>query len=209
MTVENPLAVIAVDVQNDFCPEGKLAVSEGDQVVFPLNRLFTAANKAGMLTVATRDWHPQEAEHFAGFGGIWPEHCVIGTDGAKFHPDLQIDPVTLIVSKGVNGKDAYSGFEGTITYSPDRNDLGTSLDEALKARGVNRLLVGGLATDYCVKQTCLNAVELGYEVNLVQEAVRAVDINEGDGQEALAKMQDRGVRVISLERALDLIAQAR
>lgn len=206
--IEHRSAVIAVDVQNDFCPGGKLAVAQGNLVVEPLNKLFQAADQTGMLTIVTRDWHPKQAVHFAGFGGVWPEHCIMESEGAKFYPDLKIDPATFIVSKGVDGKDAYSGFDGSITSSADRADLGTPLNDVLRARGIKRLFVGGLATDYCVKQTAIDGARFGYQVFLIEEAVRAVDINPGDGNRALEEMKNSGVKVISLERALELIAQS-
>ncbi len=208
MIERKPSAVIAVDVQNDFCPGGKLPVKEGNLVADPINQLFKAADLTGVLKVATRDWHPIQAVHFAGFGGVWPEHCIMESEGAKFHPDLKIDPATFIVSKGVDGKDAYSGFDGSITSSPDKADLGTPLNDVFLARGIQRLFVGGLATDYCVKQTAMDGVKLGYQVFLIEEAVRAVDINPGDGNRALEEMKDSGVKVISLERALELMAQS-
>lgn len=200
-------AVIAVDVQNDFCPGGKLPVTEGNLVVAPLNTAFQAARKLGLPVFATRDWHPEKAQHFAGFGGIWPEHCVIDTPGGQFHPDLQIDEKTIVISKGVDGQDAYSGFDGKVTASPDQAEINQPLEDVLKARGANRLILGGLATDYCVKATAIAAAELGFETYVIQEAVRAVDINPDDGQKALEEMIDKGVRVISLERALELIGQ--
>lgn len=208
MTIEQKIntALVMVDVQNDFCPGGKLPVTEGNLVVNPLNMAFQAARKVGLPIIATRDWHPLDAPHFEGFGGVWPEHCVKDSDGAAFRSDLMIDNNTIIVSKGIDGQDAYSGFEGEITSSPLEIDLTQPLDSVLKARGVNRLLVGGLATDYCVKATALKAVELGYETYVITEAMRAVDINPGDGQKAIQEMIDQGVRVISIERALAMLA---
>src|SRR5262245_49015730 len=135
-------ALIVVDVQNDFCPGGSLAVARGDEVVAPLNKLIQEFLDRGEPVYQTRDWHPAEPSHFATYGGNWPLHSVPGTPGAEFHPELIRDPRIKIISKGVEaGEDGYSGFDGT------------DLAEQLRAQEVDEVWVGGLATDYCVKQT--------------------------------------------------------
>ncbi len=175
-------ALIMVDVQNDFCPGGSLAVTEGDQVVKPLNKI----KQLFSVVVATRDWHPGITKHFLEFGGKWPPHCVSGTKGAEFHPGLDTESA-VVVSKGTDPENdaGYSGFEG-VTVD------GKSLDEYLFEKGITRVFVGGLATDYCVKATVLSALDSGLEVVVVTDAVRAVNINADDGANAIGEMEDAG-----------------
>jgi nicotinamidase/pyrazinamidase len=174
-------ALIVVDVQNDFLPGGALAVGDGDAVVAPLNRLMAAFDEAGLPVVATRDWHPDGHVSFTAQGGPWPVHCVAGTQGAQFDADLAVPPGAIVVSKAdTQEKDAYSGFEGT--------DLGVRL----RALGVQRVFVGGLATDYCVLNTVLDARRLGFDVVLLTDAVRAVNVAPADGDEAIAAMLESG-----------------
>jgi nicotinamidase/pyrazinamidase len=169
-------------VQNDFCPGGALAVARGDEVVEPLNRLIERFRKAELPVFATRDWHPERTRHFKDYGGLWPAHCVQGTRGAEFHPDLRLGEDVVILSKGMAAEeDAYSAFQAV-----DQN--GTSLAELLRRDGVERIFVGGLATDYCVKQTVLDGLKEGFQVVVVDQAVRAVDLNPGDGERAMAEM---------------------
>lgn len=187
-------ALIMVDVQNDFCPGGSLAVPEGDQVVQPLNKLkklFSAAK-----VIATRDWHPRNTRHFQERGGKWPPHCVNGTKGAEFHPDLDTE-FTVVVSKGMDAENdaGYSGFEGTTV-------TGLTLDEYLSEKGVQRVFVGGLATDYCVKATVLDALQKGYEVAVVTDAIRAVNINPGDGEKAIKEMTEAGAVFVTSDEVV-------
>lgn len=172
-------ALILVDVQNDFCPGGALPVAEGDKVVGPLN----AAMRAGSwLTVATRDWHPADHCSFKLFGGSWPAHCVAGTPGAALHPGLDLSRVQVVVSKGtLREREAYSGFEGT------------GLAGLLRERGIRRVFVGGLATDYCVKATALDARKAGFQVVLLDDAIRGVEVAPGDCARALDAMRGAGV----------------
>lgn len=186
-------ALVIVDVQNDFCPGGALAVARGDEVVEPLNRLIERFGKAGLPIFATRDWHPARTRHFKEYGGLWPAHCIQGTQGAEFHPDLKLGENVVILSKGMAAEeDAYSAFQAV-----DQN--GTSLAELLRRDGVERIFVGGLATDYCVKQTVLDGLKEGFQVVVIDRAVRAVDLNPGDGDRALAEMIRAGA-----SKALDL-----
>lgn len=177
-------ALIVVDVQNDFCPGGALAVPRGDEVVPVANALL---RKEGWFRVASRDWHPANHCSFQAQGGPWPPHCVQQTKGAEFHPKLDKEAIDLVVSKADRPeKDAYSAFQET------------GLAEELRKRGVERVFVLGLATDYCVKSTALDAVRAGFKVFVVEEGCRAVEVNPGDGEKALAEMRDGGVKMIGV-----------
>lgn len=185
-------ALIVVDVQNDFCPGGSLAVPEGDAVVPVLNQYLERASAAGIPIVASRDWHPQETAHFAAFGGTWPVHCVQGTPGADFHAELRLPPETLIASKGMSARDeGYSALEGQL---PD----GRNVLDALRELGVTRIHAGGLATDYCVRATVLGALAAGFETFLLRDASRAVDVTPGDGERAIAEMLAAGAKAESV-----------
>jgi nicotinamidase/pyrazinamidase len=177
-------ALIVVDVQNDFCPGGSLAVERGDEVVKPLNRLIREFLSRGEPVFKSRDWHPAETKHFAAYGGTWPVHCVQNTRGAEFHKDLVEDPRIEIVSKGLGDEDQYSAFDGT------------DLAERLREQGVTELLVGGLATDYCVKNTVLDALREGFKVKAVGEAMRAVNLSPGDDARAIEEMRRAGAEII-------------
>jgi nicotinamidase/pyrazinamidase len=179
-------ALVIVDVQNDFCPGGALAVPGGDAVVPVLNRYAARFRERGAPVFASRDWHPPRTRHFKDFGGVWPPHCVQETRGAAFHPELQLPEGTEVVSKGMDPEqDAYSVFQAETAD-------GMPFAAALGERGVQRLFVGGLATDYCVKATVLDALKEGFEVVLLADAVGAVDVTPGDGERALAAMQAAG-----------------
>ena len=173
-------ALLLVDVQNDFCPGGALAVADGDAVVPVLNRWIEAARQGGAKVYASRDWHPTNHISFAARGGLWPTHCVQDTPGAAFHPDLELPNDTVVVSKAQQPyHEAYSAFDG--------GELG----KELRAAGIRRLWVGGLATDYCVKASVLDAVELpGLEVHVITDAIRAVDVVPGAGEAALNAMRE-------------------
>ena len=171
--------LIVVDVQRDFCPGGALAVPRGDEVVPVINRLLALTSWS---TVATRDWHPADHCSFRAQGGIWPPHCVAGTDGAAFHPALDQGRIRRVVSKATTSDaEAYSGFQGT--------DLAVQL----AALGIRRAFVCGLATDYCVKATALDARRAGLDVVVVEDAIRGVEVRSGDCAAALAEMQAAGV----------------
>ena len=177
-------ALIVVDVQNDFCPGGALAVARGDEVVAPLNRLIGEFLERGEPVYKSRDWHPARTKHFAAYGGTWPVHCVQGTAGAEFHRDLLDDPRVRVVSKGLGDEDSYSAFDGT------------TLAEDLRREGVGEVWVGGLATDYCVKNTVLDALRAGFRVRALHDAMRAVNLRPGDGERALAEMRAAGAEVV-------------
>ncbi len=186
-------ALVVVDVQNDFAdPAGSLSVAGGSDVVAILNREIARARAAGALIVYTQDWHPPDTAHFAKDGGVWPVHCVAGSWGAEFHPRLVVDGPT--VRKGANGEDGYSGF--TMRDPATGAEVPTELDELLRASGVHRVVVGGLATDYCVRATALDAVRLGYATSLLNDASRAVDLAPGDGDRAVTEMNDAGVAIV-------------
>jgi nicotinamidase/pyrazinamidase len=187
-------ALVIVDVQRDFCPGGTLAVSGGDEVVPVLNRYAERFAARGSAIFASRDWHPAWTTHFKEYGGVWPPHCVQATPGADFHAALALPDGTEIVSKGTDpDEDAYSVFQA-------RTRAGTPFAEALAERGVRRLFIGGLATDYCVKATVLDARGRGFEVALLEDAVRAVDVSPGDGARALDEMASAGATFVRLER---------
>jgi nicotinamidase/pyrazinamidase len=184
-------ALLVVDFQNDFCPGGALAVPDGDRISDPLDRLLDRFD----LVVATRDWHPPNHGSFVGVDvdpsrwrgtdppSIWPVHCVQGTPGAELHPSLDRSKIDRVVDKGQDRwSQGYSAFQDT------------ELADFLRSRGVERLVVGGLATDYCVKQSVLDARGLGFDVTVVEDAIRGVDVNAGDSDRAVAEMRAAGAR---------------
>ncbi len=205
-------ALLLIDVQNDFCPGGSLAVKDGDQIIPYLNLLMRAFVYKGSRIIKSRDWHRADTNHFEVNGGTWPVHCVQNTYGAEFHPDLYTIPEILniqgklgsdfqhneedvpeiiIISKGMENGDQYSAFDGF-----DKTDgTGRPLLEVLKDLGIRKLQIGGLATDYCVKQTVLDALKYGFKVGLSTRAIKAVDRNEGDGDKAIAEMEAAGAVV--------------
>lgn len=186
-------ALIVVDVQNDFAhPEGGLYVSGGETVVPVVNAEVGKAQENGGYVVYTADWHPASTPHFAKDGGIWPVHCVGDTWGALFHPDLVV--AGPIVRKGVDGQDGYSGFT-TRDPSTDRTEP-TELAKLLRNVGVTTLVVAGLATDYCVKSTVLDALTEGFSVTLLTDAVRAVDLEAGDGDRAMTQITAAGATLL-------------
>ncbi len=185
-------ALVIVDVQNDFCPGGALAVPDGDRVVPVLNGYAERFARDGAPVFASRDWHPVRTKHFKADGGVWPPHCVQGTRGAEFHPELRLPAGTEVVSKGMDPEtDAYSCFQAETAE-------GLPFAAALGERGAGRLFVGGLATDYCVKATALDALKEGFEVVVLEDAVAAVDLAAGDGARALADMTGAGALLARL-----------
>ena len=182
MKIQPTDALIIVDVQNDFCPGGALAVPEGDKVVEPINRVAPLFRHV----VTTQDWHPPNHCSFQQSGGIWPVHCVAGTPGAELHPQLNQQPVNIRIRKADTvDRDAYSGFDHT------------DLAEQLRSRGVARVFVCGLATDYCVRATALDALREGFATFVLTNAVRGVDAQPGDSEKALREMQQAGVNLIT------------
>jgi nicotinamidase/pyrazinamidase len=183
-------ALIVVDVQNDFAdPGGTLYVAGGEHVVSLINAEIAEAKDQGAFVVYTADWHPANTPHFAKDGGIWPDHCIGGTWGAEFYPDLVVDGP--VVRKGVDGRDGYSGF--TIRHPTTDETEATELASLLRDAKITTLYITGLATDYCVLATALDGLAEGFSVHLIGDAVRAVDLQEGDGERALAQMAAAGV----------------
>jgi len=185
MANEKKKALIVVDVQNDFCPGGSLAVANGDEVIAPLNRLIKEFLDRGEPVFKSRDWHPAATKHFIPYGGIWPVHCVQNTPGAEFRAGLSEDPRITVISKGIDeSADGYSAFDGT------------DLARILRDQEVKEVWVGGLATDYCVKHTVLDALRLGFEVKALADAMRAVNVKPDDGALAIAEMRTAGAEII-------------
>jgi nicotinamidase/pyrazinamidase len=177
-------ALLVVDVQKDFLPGGALAVAHGDGVVAPLNAAIRAFERAGRPIYASRDWHPASHCSFRARGGPWPPHCVAGTSGAEFADGLALPPSAVIISKAdTPDTDAYSAFGGS------------DLAAQLQRRGVRRVVIGGLTTDYCVVNTVLDALAAGFEVVVLADAIRAVDVRPGDGARALEAMRKAGARL--------------
>jgi nicotinamidase/pyrazinamidase len=183
-------ALAVVDVQNDFAdPDGSLYVRDAESVIDVANAEIEAAKAAGAFVVYTQDWHPAETPHFAKDGGTWPVHCVGGTWGAELHPRLVV--AGPLVRKGSGGEDGYSGFSMVHPTTGDMTPTG--LDKLLRAHEIERLVVVGLATDYCVKETALDAMRLGYTTTVVADGIRPVEVEPGDGQRAVDAMAAAGV----------------
>lgn len=180
-------ALIIVDVQNDFCPNGALPVPEGDKIIPNLNIYIRRFSTLKRPVFVTRDWHPPDHISFRLRGGPWPPHCVQNTWGAELHKDLRLPKNTIIVSKAYErDKEAYSGFQGT------------DLAERLRALGIKRLFIGGLATDYCVKNTVLDALKEGFEAYLLEDAIKGIDAQPGDSEKAIKEMVEKGAKLVRL-----------
>ena len=191
---EGRTALVIVDLQNDFADaSGSLTVADGAQVVPRVNELVAAAREAGAFVVATQDWHPVVTPHFEKDGGTWPVHCVAGTWGAELHPALHLPADAPRIRKGIAGEDGYSAF--TVRDPASGEETATELEALLRGRGIERLVVCGLATDYCVKETALDGARLGFEVEVVADAVAAVNLGPVDGERAFAEMSAAGVRI--------------
>ena len=188
---ERRSALLIVDVQRDFCPGGALAAPEGDRVVAPLNHYLDEAATRGWPVYASRDWHPRATQHFQEYGGEWPVHCVEHTAGAEFHPALRLPPTAIIISKGQStDRPGYSAFEGSIAD-------GRSLAADLRARGIEHLYVGGIATDFCVKHSVIDARKAGFDVTVLTDAIAGVDVAPGDSARALDEMRAAGAHTSS------------
>ena len=187
-------ALVVVDMQNDFAdPAGSLVVDGGLGIVPAVNHAIGEAVAAGAVVVVTQDWHPEATPHFVTDGGVWPVHCVGGTWGAELRPDVRVPTDAIRVRKGTGGEDGYSAF--TVRDPVTGETDATELEAALRRRGVERVVACGLATDYCVKETALDAVRLGFEVSLLGAAVAAANLDPDDGSRALDEMADAGVRI--------------
>ncbi|MFQ5441831.1 MAG: nicotinamidase, partial [Thermodesulfobacteriota bacterium] len=184
--MEERVALVIVDVQNDFCPGGALAVPYGDSIVPIVNLYIDIFKEEDMPIYATRDYHPEKTVHFKEYGGIWPPHCIRETAGARLHPDLKLPQDAVIITKGTDpDEDSYSAFQG-------RDRQGRPFKEVLTAAGVKNLYVGGLATDYCVKATVLDGLREGFNAFLLVDAIKGVDLNEGDSERAVEEMKEKG-----------------
>ena len=184
-------ALIVVDVQNDFCPGGSLEVAGGDLVATTMTAVAQELSAKGVLVFATQDWHPPGHSSFKEQGGPWPPHCVQGSEGAQFHPNLRLPPGATIVRKGSDPQvDAYSGF------------LDSDLEERLRRGGVRRVFVGGLATDYCVVNTVLDALKGGFETHVMTDAIAAVNVSPGDGEKAIEQMRAGGAVITTIREVL-------
>jgi nicotinamidase/pyrazinamidase len=194
-------ALIVVDVQNDFAdPAGSLSVAGAEGILPALNEEIAAARAAGSFVAYTLDWHPPKTPHFVTDGGVWPVHCVGGTWGAAMHPALLGDAGPA-VRKGSGGEDGYSGF--TMRDPASGATVPTELDGLLRGRGIRRVVIGGLATDYCVRATALDALAIGYETRVLVDCIRAVDLEPGDGDRALSDMERAGAVLVRRDTALE------
>ena len=183
-------ALLIVDVQHDFCPGGALPAQDGDDVVPVLNEYIDDFKRADHPIFASRDWHPEGSAHFQDRGGPWPPHCIQGTSGAEFHRDLNLPDSAVIITKGDDPEEdeGYSAFEGK---TPD----GKTLLDSLKDAGIEEIYIGGLATDYCVRASALDAVKAGLRTHLLLDAIRGVDVNPGDSERAIEELKRDGVHV--------------
>lgn len=185
MANRNP-ALLVVDVQYDFLPGGSLAVAAGDTIIPKVNRVIDLFRRRGLPILFTRDWHPRVTKHFKEFGGAWPPHCIQGTKGARFHRNLKIPKDAIILSKGLDPEqDSYSAFQATT-------DRGRDLESTLRELGVDEVFISGLATDYCVRASALNATRRGFRVRVLTDAIRGVDLKPGDSDAALREMRAHG-----------------
>ena len=185
-------------MQRDFCSGGALAVKDGDRVVPRLNKVIWAFTRASLPVFFTRDWHPRNHVSFKGQGGTWPPHCVEETPGAEFHPKLKIPRGAVVVTKGTEADlEAYSGFQGT------------DLEKRIKEAGVCEVFLGGLATDYCVKETALDALDAGIKVKVLQDCVRGVDLRENDSELALREVVARGAGLVTSSNAVRQVIRVR
>ena len=196
-------ALLIVDVQNDFCPDGTLAVPEGDAIIPVLNRYIKIFSSGKLPVFASRDWHPQQTAHFKEFGGQWPSHCVQDSHGACFHPMLQLPESTIILSKGMDPEtDSYSAFQAVDAEGNDFAHL-------LKMFSIKELFVGGLATDYCVRWTVLDALKCGLRVFLLMDAIKGVNVREKDSETAVTEMVNLGAGKITIEQLSRMFAGER
>lgn len=180
-------ALLVVDLQNDFCPGGALGVPDGDQIVPRINRMIELFERRGLPVLATRDWHPPVTKHFKESGGAWPPHCIQGTKGARFHPDLKLPKEVVLLSKGMDPEqDSYSGFQALSAQGRD-------LESVIRDLAIDEIYVCGLATDYCVRATALDAVRRGLRIRVLKDAIKGVDLKPGDSRAAIAEMRGAGV----------------
>ncbi len=195
-------ALLVVDVQNDFCPGGALGVPDGDAILPRVNRTIELFARRGLPVLATRDWHPKVTKHFKEYGGAWPAHCVQGTKGARFHPDLRLPKGAVILSKGMDPEqDSYSGFQAL-------NSAGRDLESVIRDLGVDELYICGLATDYCVRATALDATRRGLRPRVLGDAIKGVDVKPGDSDAAIREMRAAGVPFVQTRGIAKLLPSA-
>lgn len=189
-------ALLIVDVQNDFCPDGALGIKDGDKIIPVINKYIKNFASKKLPIFASRDWHPKKTAHFKGFGGVWPVHCVQGTKGAEFHPKLELPKEAILLYKGMDpGKDSYSAFQ-----AQDQN--GMSLPGLLKILDIKELYIAGLATDYCVKFTTQDAVRQGLKVKILSDAIKGVNLKPNDSEDAIGEMVKIGAKEITLKEII-------
>src|SRR5438876_1357352 len=187
-TIGQRAALLVVDGQNDFCPGGALGVPQGDAIIPRTNRTIALFQRRSLPVIFTRDWHPKVTKHFKEFGGAWPPHCIQGTKGARFHPDLVLPKAALILSKGMDPEqDSYSGFQAFT-------DHGRDLESTLRELEVDQLFICGLATDYCVRATTLDGLRRGLTIRVLRDAIRGVDLKPGDSEMAIKEMRVHGAQ---------------
>jgi nicotinamidase/pyrazinamidase len=185
-------ALLIVDVQNDFCPDGALAVPEGDKIVSVINKYIKIFAKKKLPIFATRDWHPIRTKHFKDFGGVWPVHCLQNSRGAQFHPQLKLPGEVILLYKGMDPqKDAYSSFQAEDTS-------GLNLYSWLKRLDIREIYIAGLATDYCVKFTAIDALKDGFKVKILMDAIKGVNLKPNDSEEAIRKITKMGAGKVKL-----------
>lgn len=188
------MALLIVDVQNDFCPGGRLAIRGAERIIPTLNKYIELFLKFNLPIFTSRDWHPKETSHFDSFGGSWPLHCVANSEGAMFHRDLKLPAQAIILSKGMDAnKDSYSVFQA-------RDENGHGFPDLLGTLGIEELFCCGLATDYCVKESVRDALKFGLKVKLLTDAIEGVDIKAGDCQRAIADMAAAGAQELDFEK---------
>lgn len=193
MLPDKNTALIVVDVQNDFCPGGSLAVPQSDRIIHVLNKYIDIFTKIDLPIFASRDWHPLNSKHFVTSGGKWPPHCIQNTFGAQFHSELHLPPQTIIISKGVNPEEnGYSAFEG-------RNSHGQFLKEILDEKKIGSLWIGGLATEYCVKTTAIDGQKAGLKVFILLDALQGINLSPLDSQNAIEEMIRQNIGTIKFE----------
>lgn len=191
--MEKNEALVIIDVQNDFCAGGALEVKDADRVVPLLNRYIELFSAKGLPVFASRDWHPQKTIHFKEYGGKWPRHCIQGTKGAEFHPELKLPSDTVVISAGSGPEEeGYSMFEG-------RDDAGNSAYDSLKQKGIEHVYIGGIATDYCVRASTIDALKSGFKVTLLTDAIKGVDLEPGDSEKAIDEMIGAGAKPATLD----------
>lgn len=190
--MEERTALMVVDMQVDFCPGGSLAVAGGDEIIPVINRYIELFHTRGIPIFATRDWHPPVTTHFRQYGGLWPPHCVQGSEGARFHPRLKLPDDVTVVSKGMDpSRDDYSSFQASL-------ESGLPLDQHFRDAGVTHIYICGLATDYCVRYTSLDAIQAGFKVTVLTDAVKGVDLEPGDSERALEEIAKAGAEMAEL-----------